>query len=42
MKYKEDGSIERYKARLLEKGYTQTYWIDYIEVFAPVAKINTI
>ena len=42
MKYKADGTIERFKARLLAKGYTQTYGIDYTKIFAPIAKINTI
>ena len=40
--YKVDGSIKRYKTRLVVKGYTQTYGIDYQETFAPIAKMNSI
>ena len=42
VKYKADGSLERYKAKLVAKRYTQTYGVDYLETFTPVAKMNTI
>ena len=44
MKYKAkaDGSLERYKARLVAIGCTQTYGIDYLETFAPIAKMNIV
>ncbi|KAK0577899.1 hypothetical protein LWI29_001989 [Acer saccharum] len=42
IKYNPDGSVSRYKARLVVKGFTQTYGIDYQETFAPVAKLNTV
>lgn len=42
VKYKPDGSVERYKAHLIAKGYTQIFDIDYQETFARVAKMNSI
>lgn len=42
LKRNSDGSINKYKARLVAKGYVQRYTIDFEEVFAPVARIETI
>ncbi|KAH9659734.1 protein kinase domain-containing protein [Citrus sinensis] len=42
IKYQSDGTIERYKAHLVAKGYTQTEGIDYRATFSPVAKLVTV
>ena len=42
MKHNANGSVSRYKSRLVAKGYTQTYGIDCGENFSPVAKMATV
>ena len=37
-----DGSIDRLKARLMAKGYTQIYGVDFYDTFSPVAKMTSV
>ena len=37
-----DGSISKYKSRLVAKGYIQRHGVDFEEVFAPVVRIETV
>lgn len=41
VKYRANGQIERYKGRLVAKGYSQVLGIDYHDIFSPVAKMVT-
>ena len=42
VKYKADGSLEKFKARLVAQGYSQIEGFDVQETFAPTARMTTI
>lgn len=42
IKYRVDGTIERYKACLVAMGYTQVEGIDYQETFSPTSKVTAL
>ncbi|KAI0510566.1 hypothetical protein KFK09_011171 [Dendrobium nobile] len=41
-KFNSDGSIAKYKARLVAQGHRQEFGLDYNETFSPVVKLPTI
>ena len=42
IKHADDGSIEKYKARFVARGFSQKEGINYEETFAPVAQYTSI
>ena len=42
VKLNSDGQVSKHKARLVARGFLQNQGIDYNEVFAPVARIETV
>jgi len=42
VKRRQNGKIDKYKARLVARGFEQRHGIDYDQIYAPVARIETI
>ncbi|XP_052488061.1 uncharacterized mitochondrial protein AtMg00810-like [Gossypium raimondii] len=42
MKHNVDGGLNKLKARLVVKGFSQRYGLDYMETFAPMSGLDTI
>ena len=42
IKTKPDGTVERFKARLVARGFTQVHGTDYNETFAPTVRMDTL
>jgi hypothetical protein len=41
-KFNVEGKVEKYKAQLVAKGYSQEERIDFDDIFSPIAKLTSI
>ena len=42
IKTRSDGTVDHYKARLVARGFTQKYEIDYEETFSPMDRLSSV
>lgn len=42
VKYRPDGTVKRYKARLVVKGFTQVEGIDFYDTFSSITKLGSV
>lgn len=42
IKRKPDGSIDKFKSRLVARGFTQRFGIDYDEIYSPVTRLGSV
>lgn len=42
LKFDSEGDIERFKARLVARGFSLKYGVDFTETFAPVIKMSSV
>lgn len=42
LKIDEHGAVDKFKARLVARGFTQVAGVDYFDTFAPVARMDTV
>jgi len=41
-KYKSDGSLARYKARFVARGFSQQEGLNYVETFSPILRMTSL